>query len=965
MTKQNSSNQLIPVEGCWVSRTRNNNKELGVVVENYESEQLGYVKINWRNESEELVKINDLKSGFQNGWYVKDTPVSTTRTSLGLGKVIATRTIANHQQVLVQLESNGSLVWFPYENLRRVKDVRLRFLRSETGKPSHSNRFRLKLLANALENWNLLTGSLDRLDVDPLPHQIQLVYRILNSGIYNWVIADDVGLGKTIEMGLILAGLARSGYARRVLIVCPAGLQKQWKEELSYKFEQNYYIYGIEFGKSVLDKFNKVIVSIDRAKNPDDVAKFEEGNSWDVIVFDEGHKLTRHEDGRRTQRYQLAVALRKKSDAMFLLTGTPHQGYQERFVALLQLVRPDLTEQLKKLSANKEVVAEIVLRNRKSLVTDAEGQFIFKGLNVRRVPVQSSSETEVFQKKLNEYLREGYKSGELSGKRAIGFVMTIYRKLASSSIAAIEVALRKRLSRLDSEDGTEQGEFDENYDNEVFENLLEGGDDQDNLEDTHRDDHSQEFFHSEKTLLHELLDFSSKAKKHDEKLNLFLNQVAELLVSEGKKLLIFTEYRATQKYLKDALENRFPESKEVLLVNGSMNLRQKLEVIERFNDEANGSSNFLVSTEAGGEGFNLHYACHVMVNYDLPWNPARLQQRIGRLYRYGQQKPVLVINLHASDNFDNQAIGLMLDRVSQIVEGMAKVGNEFNNRLYAEILGDMLDNLDFGQILHSTSTLEIKKSHEEIEAAVQRAKEARELQDEVLTSVNTYDPQALEATLGITIEHASAFVLGMLSEIGVSIEDKLHGDRILACRLPEDLRGKFSEFQNRTVVRITTDRRLAQRYKDTVLLDFENRFFQYLIEEAKSFKFNGLYSCINSRSLPSGILVAAKLRWQNDQGNPGTEEFVTVYCKNNSTIQLNPPFLSEWLLEEAEDAEVVGDSTKEERTQLINLVENYLSEHLQSQCSMFKHPNSIVLLASADIFGCRETLRNLLNDELW
>ena len=237
MTKQNSSNQLIPVKGCWVSRTRSNNEEIGVVIKSYKFEQLGYVMVNWRNESEELVKISDLKSGFQNGWYVKDAPVSTTRTSLGLGKIIATRTIANHQQVLVQLESDGRLVWFPYENLRRVKDVRLRFLRSETGKPGHSNRFRLKLLANALENWNLLTGSLDRLDVDPLPHQIQLVYRILNSGIYNWVIADDVGLGKTIEMGLVLAGLARSGYARRVLIVCPAGLQKQWKEELSYKFE--------------------------------------------------------------------------------------------------------------------------------------------------------------------------------------------------------------------------------------------------------------------------------------------------------------------------------------------------------------------------------------------------------------------------------------------------------------------------------------------------------------------------------------------------------------------------------------------------------------------------------------------------------------------------------------------------------------------------------------------------------
>ena len=251
-------------------------------------------------------------------------------------------------------------------------------------------------------------------------------------------------------------------------------------------------------------------------------------------------------------------------------------------------------------------------------------------------------------------------------------------------------------------------------------------------------------------------------------------------------------------------------------------------------------------------------------------------------------------------------------------------------------------------MLRTTTTMEIERSRKDIEAAIQRAKDAKELQDEVLNFVKTYDPQALEGTLGITMEHVAVFVRGMLSEIGVSIEDELHGKRILVCRLPENLRGEFSEFHNRTVVRVTTDRRLAQQYKDTVLLDFESKFFQFLINEAKSYRFDGIYSSIHSQIMPNGVIVAAKLRWQNDQGAPRTEEFVTVFCDENNKIRINPPFLSRWLLEEAEDAEISGHSTADEREKLLDNVEHCLSERLQGQCSKFKHPNSIVLLAAAD-----------------
>ena len=205
----------------------------------------------------------------------------------------------------------------PYENLKRIKDPALRFLQRDAGQPDAAERFRLRLLAHALENWNQLTGSLDRLDIDPLPHQIQLVHRIIASGNANWLIADDVGLGKTIEVGLLLAALERKGRARRVLIVAPAGLTRQWRDELQSKFDRMYSIFGLDFQIDDPTRWklhDRVIVSLDLAKREDHLERFRSAGTWDVVVFDEAHKLTRRDDGERTERYRLAEMLRRRAE---------------------------------------------------------------------------------------------------------------------------------------------------------------------------------------------------------------------------------------------------------------------------------------------------------------------------------------------------------------------------------------------------------------------------------------------------------------------------------------------------------------------------------------------------------------------------------------------------------------------------------------------------------------------------
>ena len=940
-----TADNLIPVDGCWVRR-RDKNGPLGWVVEHRKTLDRVEMRIAWGTSNEEWVPLAVLRSGFQQGWAVQDVPISATRKSLGEGRVIGDRELGGREQLLVQLNNDGRSVWLPYENLRRIKDVAMRYERAETSVDDHAERLRLRLLAHALENWNHLTGALDRLEVDPLPHQIQLVHRILSSGNYNWLIADDVGLGKTIEVGLLLAALKQKGQARRVLVVSPAGLVRQWQDELQYKFDQQFMIYGRDFTINRSEhwkQYDHVIVSIDLAKQPHHLETFRQTDGWDIVVFDEGHKLTRYESGVRTDRYRLAEMLRPMADAFLLLSGTPHQGYADRFLSILELVRPDLRPQIRTLEANPEIVSDIILRNRKNEVTDADGKFIFKGQVIHRIPVEPSRATRAFGKLLRDYLIRGYRSGENAGNigRAIGFVMTTYRKLASSSIAAIERALQLRLERLSGElnlgtDGDLQEQF-------TVEDLIEGGDDQDDLESRISMASAAEFFSREREMIGQLLDAAKIVRQNDEKLRLFLNEVVKPLVADGEKLLVFTEYRGTQTYIQEAVEYCFGNANGVVLINGSMKLDEKLAAIEAFNT----SAQFMISTEAGGEGINLHETCHVIVNYDLPWNPARLVQRIGRLYRYGQNEPVIVFNLHAHDNFDNAAIDLMLQRVTQIAQDMAPVGTEYNDRLYAEILGDVLDNLDMASILRATTTMEIHRTTDQIDEALASARRAKELQDEIFSHVAGYDPNALSGTIGFTMQHVDLFIRGMLPFVGIDIQTTLYDDKVLEIRLPEEMRGKFSEFHQRTVVRITTDRRLAQRLKNVVLLDFKTPFFQYMVDVAKSHPFDGYYASIllPTGTLP-GVLAALKLRWQNDQGDALSEEFITLFTTNKK-ITKNPLFLSEWLVSPVASASM-PQLNLQARRQSYNHLMKEAGRLIGTASTRFKHPNGILPLAVAD-----------------
>ena len=945
---------LVPGKNCFVARS-DDMRVLGVVTGHVTKGENTFVNVQWGAGSEAgLHRVQDLRNGFRENHVVQDAPLSNTRKTLGTGTVRAWRHIAGRDLVLVQWHSTGDSRWVPYEHLVRLRDSRMKYERLEATDSDSAERFRLKALAYALDSWNRVTGALDRLDVDPLPHQIDLVHRLLTSDQLNWLIADDVGLGKTIEVGLLLAALRRRRQARRVLIVCPAGIVRQWQDEMWYKFNEDYRIYGSDFNIGQpfqWSGFDKVIVSIDRAKSERHSPTLIDSGEWDVIVFDEAHHLSKIEGQATTQRYRLAEELRRQTDAFIFLTGTPHQGNTPQFINLLRLLRPDLSRRLASVYRDPMVVAEIVLRNRKILATDKNGEFLFRGQDTHLVETRLSESAQEFKGRLEEYLRHGYSASEAGGVagRAIGFVMTTYRKLASSSIAAIERGLQRRLARLQGsgEDAVPDAvDVPANEMDDAFREGEDGRDDLDRVADvvSASSIRANPFFSGEQAAVAGLLKMANEVKRDDCKLQQFLKDIVSPLRHEGQKVLIFTEYRATQEYLVDALGKLYPDS-GIAQINGGMSLDEKRKNIARFNDD----TPLMVSTEAGGEGINLHEQCHIMVNYDLPWNPGRLVQRAGRLYRYGQQQRVIVFNLTADDSFDNRALYMMLSRVYTIARDMAQISDDYRDGLETEIIGELLERVDIAALLADNRTMDSDRTDAEIVNAVARAREAMTQQEKLFAAVESYDPQAKSALYEFGPEDILVFLEGILPYANVIIRDRLYNGLVLELELPDDIRGQFSEFPERaTVVRVTADRRLAMRLPNAAPMDFKSPFFSHLIDVATSPEFRGEYAGIAGPA--QGALGLYELRWQNDQGFPTEEMLLPVFLPvSGSEAIVNPDFFGSVILNPIEGEIRTHILDGEERRMMLTLLDERASAELANRCTAQRHPNDFILLAAADL----------------
>jgi superfamily II DNA or RNA helicase len=540
-------------------------------------------------------------------------------------------------------------------------------------------------LLDALED-NLLLAPIQS-SVVPLPHQLYALNRAMSRDRIRYLLADEVGLGKTIEAGLILRELKLRGMARRVLVVAPKGLVRQWQAEMRLHFGEHFRFVepselaafrqwrdngalSVSGGDDNLWRMHdQVIVSLDSVKpiegrrgwsleqlatyNRD---RFEEliSAGWDLVIIDEAHRLGGSTE--QVARYKLGAALAEAAPYLLLLSATPHQGKTDQFMRLMQLLDREAFPD--EGSIDRDRVRPFVIRTEKRAAIDAEGQPLFKPRSTRLHPV-AWQERHAAQRRLYEavtdYVRHGYNQAMAAKQRHIGFLMILMQRLVTSSTAAIRATLEKRLALLEAPQA--QANLFEAVDPDEWAEL----DGQSQLDIVVQ----ASSWEREKSEVEMLLDLARETERQgtDAKAEALLELIYKLQQEENDpqlKVLVFTEFVPTQAMLAEFLESR---GFSVALLNGGMDLDARTRAQQSFSRDVR----VLVSTDAGGEGLNLQF-CHVVVNYDMPWNPMRLEQRIGRVDRIGQPHGVRAINFVLQDTVEHRVREVLEEKLAVIAQ---------------------------------------------------------------------------------------------------------------------------------------------------------------------------------------------------------------------------------------------------------------------------------------------------------
>jgi len=514
--------------------------------------------------------------------------------------------------------------------------------------------------------------------IDPLPHQIEAVYHhVLRNPRLRFLLADDPGAGKTIMAGLLLKELKYRGLVRRCLIVVPGHLCDQWRREMKERFHEAFTLIdraAVEgaWGRNVWQEHDQAITSMDFAKQEDVMAGLAEAH-WDLTVVDEAHKMAAYQYGgnktSKTERYRLGELLSRTSHFLLFLTATPHRGDPENFRLFLDLLEPDLFASAGLLEESIRARDNpLFLRRLKEDLKDYHGRPLFPPRNVTTMPYWLSDDEKRLYNEVTRYVEEHYNRALAAEKRNVAFALLILQRRLASSVRAVRASLERRRQRLEEllrlgAWVAQRGSVDE----EELEDLPEADRLRREQELVERltAAETREELQQEIERLGELVRLARDVERREVETKLReLRRVMETeqLQRSGEKLLVFTESRETLEYLAERLRGW---GLSVVTLHGGQNLDQRIAAEHEFRERAQ----VMVSTEAGGEGINLQF-CALMVNYDIPWNPNRLEQRMGRIHRYGQQREVHIYNLVAIDTREGKVLRALFDKLERIKEAL-------------------------------------------------------------------------------------------------------------------------------------------------------------------------------------------------------------------------------------------------------------------------------------------------------
>jgi superfamily II DNA or RNA helicase len=561
-------------------------------------------------------------------------------------------------------------------------------------------------------------------DLRPLPHQIRAVYgEMLPRRPLRFLLADDPGAGKTIMAGLYVKELMLRGDLARCLIVAPGSLVEQWQDELYDKF-------GIRFelltrslidssiNGEVFDQTPLLIARMDQLSRNDDLLDQLKPSDWDLVVVDEAHRMSAHYFGaelKTTKRYQLGQLLGRITRHLLLMTATPHAGKQEDFQLFLALLDGDRFEGRYRDGVHTIQPGDLMRRMVKEELLTMEGRPLFPERRAYTVPYDLSDAEQELYEAVTQYVREEMNradrlkaQGEGRRGNTVGFALTVLQRRLASSPEAILRSLERRRARLEKrrremsatslseEQPLRQrldallGKVSEDDIDERLEDLM--GDELEELEEDVVDAATAAKTVAELDveirILSDLAEIARRVRwsgtdrKWSELRTILTdNALARDEVGGLRKIIIFTEHRDTLNYLIDQIGTLLGRSDAIVAIHGGVHRQDRRKAQEQFTQDAD--VRVLVATDAAGEGLNLQRA-HLMVNYDLPWNPNKIEQRFGRIHRIGQNEVCHLWNLIAANTREGAVFQRLLDKIEQ--QRAAYQGKVF------DVLGDAFEN---------------------------------------------------------------------------------------------------------------------------------------------------------------------------------------------------------------------------------------------------------------------------------
>lgn len=670
-------------------------------------------------------------------------------------------------------------------------------------------RAQAHLVGSVNEQW----GVFSRSRVTLLPHQLWVCRQVTRTWPTRWLVADDVGLGKTIEAGLILEPLMSAGRVRRVLVLAPARLVPQWRSRLKNMFDIRLQEYSVEQDKGRLsfwETASQVVASFHTLRQEKALRRLLEAEPWDMVMVDEAHHFQAQERAS-TLTYsllrQLEVMGRIRS--LVLFTGTPHRGKDYGFLALMQLVRPDLFDPARDTAEQLPNLQHAMIRNNKALVTDLQGKKLFRPVTTRTIDYEYSPAEAHFYETMSAFIVDGRAYAmSLSGRQQTARMLLLIalQKLAASSIAAIRRALDRRRTML-------QQQLEEQVLVGTPDSEPDTLDDAAELEESRPAELGLLLMRNEIARLDDLINLADQIGQ-ESKIARLLSLIGEH-IEVDEPLLIFTEYKATQALIYSALEERFGAG-SVGFINGDERLvlsssesRERTITLKRevaASDFNAGRTRFLISTEAGGEGIDLQETCAMLVHADLPWNPMRLHQRVGRIHRYGQKRPVSVYLLRNPQTVEARIWALLEEKLSRIQSALSATMEEAED--ITQLVIGMSGNRFFDELFAGGTSTQIERLSSWFDSQTQQfgGQDAVDMVRQLLGNVARYDFQAVGADVPrLDLPALEPFFRNAMQHFGRRVRRSGNG---LSVATPEDWKSSL-DFRSR-YDELVFDRQLPQ-----------------------------------------------------------------------------------------------------------------------------------------------------------